>query len=88
MFVCVNCNRQMRPKKNGFEFVELARMHGHSQDQSPYKVWSGDLWECQDCGQKIVYTDPRQQPISEHYQAGFADIASRLDVSAKEWSRA
>jgi len=87
MIVCVKCNRQMRPKKNGFEFVELARMNSFDDDQSPYKVWSGDLWECQDCGQQIIHTDPRQQPISEHFKTDFDDHLRGLTVGAKEWSR-
>lgn len=82
MFVCAKCNRAMRPKKNGFPFVELA------QDR-PYKLWYGDLWECQDCGAEIVYTAWSQQPIAEHYQP---DFAAKLEshkptVQAKEWSR-
>jgi len=88
VFVCVQCNRQMRPKKNGFEFLEMARMNGQSAEQSPYKLWSGDLWECQDCGNQIVYTDARQAPIAEHFQPGFAERCEEVAVSAAEWSRA
>lgn len=84
MFVCVKCNQQMRPKKNGFEFVELIG----SVVQSPYKLWSGDLWECQACGQQIIYTDPRQSPIAEHFQDTFAERCAEVTVGAKEWSRA
>lgn len=87
MFVCVQCNRQMRPKKNGFEFLEMARMGGQSAEQAPYKLWMGDLWECQDCGNQIVYTDARQSPIAEHFQPGFAKRCEEVTVSAAEWSR-
>jgi hypothetical protein len=88
MFVCVECNRQMRPKKNGFEFIEFARMNGHADEQSPYKVWSGDLWECQDCGLQIVHTDSRQTPVSEHHQPNFAERCEQIEVHAQEWTRA
>jgi hypothetical protein len=80
MFVCVQCNRQMRPKKNGYEFIELA-------GDRPYKLWSGDLWECQECGQQIVHTDPRQSPLAEHYQPIFDDLSTGVTTTAKEWSR-
>ena len=86
MFVCVKCNRQMRPKKNGFEFIEMARLVSAGR-QEPYKVWSGDLWECQECGLQIVHTDSRQSPIAEHYQPDFEKRCSGLTVTAKEWSR-
>jgi hypothetical protein len=78
----------MRPKKNSFEFVELARMSGKSEEQTPYKLWSGDLWECQDCGIEIIYTDHRQSPIAEHYEGTFQVRAAKVTVRAKEWSRA
>lgn len=65
MFICANCNRAMRPKKNGVAFTEMA------QDR-PYKLWMGDLWECQDCGNQIIYSRPSQSPIAEHFQEGFA----------------
>lgn len=83
MFVCVTCNQQMRPQKNGFEFVEMA-------EDRPYRLWSGDLWACQKCGQRIVYTDARQQPIAESYQPNFAErvAASNSRIIAKEWTRA
>jgi hypothetical protein len=87
MFVCVKCNQQMRPKKNGFEFVELARIASSKTDQTPYAIWSGDLWECQECGLQIVYTSPSQQPLTEHYKPDFDDRRRTLTVSAKEYSR-
>jgi hypothetical protein len=89
MFVCVQCNRQMRPKKNGFEFLEMAKMgQGYGSNPVPYRLWSGDLWECQDCGQEIVYTNPRQMPIAEHFQDGFAERCEKVGVSATDYTRA
>lgn len=86
MFVCVQCNRQMRPKKNGFEFLEMARME-YDGNPVPYKLWSGDLWECKGCGTEIVYTDVRQSPIAEHYQPGFTERCEGVAVRATEWTR-
>ena len=82
MIVCAKCNRAMRPKKNGVAFVEMA------QDR-PYKLWAADLWQCQDCGAEMLYTDSRQTPIAEHFQAEFAaKLASyNTPYQAKEWNR-
>ena len=82
MIVCATCNRAMRQKKNGTSFVELA------QDR-PYKVWMADLWECQDCGALVLYTDSRQKPVAESFQDNFtAQLASYAPpYSAKEWNR-
>ena len=88
MLVCVHCSQQMRPKKNSVEFVETARLSGRTSDQSPYKLWSGDLWECQRCGSQIVFTDSRQTPIAEHYEPGFAKRCAAVEIRAAEWSRA
>ena len=87
MFVCISCNQQMRPKKNSYRFVEMAKMTDGSE-QVPYKIWDGDLWECQGCGASIVHTDPRQLPVNEHYKPGFSEACANLETSAKEWTRA
>jgi Zn-finger protein len=72
----------MRPAKNGFEFVET------TEDAKPYKLWHGDLWECQDCGIQVIHTDSRQQPIAEHYQAIFTDLTQGMELAtARPWSR-
>lgn len=82
MFVCAKCNRAMRPKKNGVAFTEMA------QDR-PYKLWMGDLWECQDCGAEMIYSHPQQSPIAESYEARFAAQMESFKPTyqAKEWSR-
>jgi hypothetical protein len=43
----------------------------------PYKVWSGDLWECQGCGAQII-SGTGHDRIAEHYQPEFADVVQRL----------
>ncbi len=83
MIVCAKCNREMRVKKNGVSFVEMA------QDR-PYKLWMADLWECKDCGAQVLYTSPTQRPVAEHYQDDFAAKMKSYAPAhqAKEWSRA
>jgi hypothetical protein len=83
MLVCANCNRGMRPKKNGTSFIEMA------QDR-PYKLWMADLWECQDCGAQVLHTAPTQKPISESHMDNFALSINTYQpkYQAKEWNRA
>ena len=82
MIVCAKCNRAMRPKKNGVSFVEMA------QDR-PYKLWMADLWECQDCGAQVLYTDSRQKPVGEHFEPEFEKKLAdyKPQFQSKEWNR-
>jgi hypothetical protein len=87
MIVCVKCSRQMRPKKNGVDVVELAR---RAPDHYwAYKLWEADLWECQDCGGEALYIgDNRgQTPVSEHYKPDFERRCEGVEYRAKEWTR-
>ena len=75
--ICVDCKRFYRVKKNGFFFIEGKPKRNDAQpgtaepDQwEPYKLWAGDLWECQGCGSQIV-SGTGFQPISEHYLPDF-----------------
>jgi hypothetical protein len=82
MLVCAGCNQQMRPKKNGVTFLEMA-------GDRPYKLWDSDAWECQTCGAVVLYASPNQKPIAEHYQPDFAAKVEsyKPPFHAKEWSR-
>lgn len=78
--VCVPCERFMRPKKNGFIFMEgwQGTEPGKRDPESwkPYKLWAGDLWECPDChAQTIVGVGARA--ITEHFNPEFNEIARR-----------
>lgn len=77
--ICVPCRRFFRPKKNGFYFIEGMPMVNDARPGNvdadkwkPYKLWSGDLWECDDCG-AIIIVGTGRSPIAEHYQANFAE---------------
>ncbi len=71
--VCPPCQRFMRPKKNGVCWVECKPTGGwdgergkDSKGWTNYKLWFGDLYECQGCrAQTIVGSGMR--PIAEHY---------------------
>lgn len=82
--VCVPCRRFFRPKKSGFYFVEAMPTENHAapgtespEKWTPYKVWAGDLWECEGCGAQVV-SGTGQHPVAEHYQPGFKDQMRRL----------
>ena len=77
--VCVPCERFMRLKKSGFYFLEGMPEHG-SEGQGkgaagwkPYKLWSGDLYECPGCRASTI-VGVGFQPVSEHYLPGFAEV--------------
>lgn len=77
--ICVPCRRFMRPKRTGLFFVEgMPRANNapiglrEPSAWQPYKVWSGDLWECPDCKASVISGTGRD-PIAIHHQEGFAD---------------
>lgn len=82
--ICVKCQRFYRPKKTGFRFVEGMPISNRAQPGTaepekwkPYKLWVGDLWECEGCGSQIVSGFARS-PISEHYEPEFAGKLAAL----------
>jgi hypothetical protein len=84
--ICVPCERFMRCKKSGFYFLEGRPNGGDkpwdnkrgkgSVGWTPYKVWSGDLFECPTCKAQTI-AGVGQRPLAEHYQPEFADTVKR-----------
>lgn len=80
--ICVKCRRFYRCKKNGFKFIEgmpmggtgLQPLPGTAEPEywTPYKLWAGDLWECEGCHHELV-SGVARVPIAEHYQPDFID---------------
>lgn len=79
--ICVPCQRFFRPKKNGYWFIEgmpigngqlPPALPGTAEPQrwEPYKLWQGDLWQCEGCSAQIV-SGVAHQPFAEHYQENF-----------------
>lgn len=83
MIVCCKCNQQMRPKQNGVYFIEVLE-----NGITPYKLWSGDLVECQNCGTEII-TGIAMHPIAESWQDDFSQKIESFKPSfqAKQWTR-
>jgi hypothetical protein len=81
--ICVECRRFYRPKKNGTAFIEgMPKFNGaepgaeHAEDWKPYKLWMGDLWECQGCGHQTI-SGVGFNPLAEQYQPTFAEDIER-----------
>lgn len=91
---CVKCQRFFRPKKTGFAFIEAmprSNMGEPTRAQpgtaephrwTPYKLWIGDLWECEGCGAEAIF-GVGQGPVAEHYQPDFSDKVARYGAFAQ-----
>ena len=87
--ICLPCERFMRPKRNGYYFVEGKPWGGgmewdgergkDSLGWTPYKVWVGDVWACPDCGSQII-NGVGIDPVAEHYQDGFDEVMTRTNA--------
>lgn len=60
--VCVKCEVELRPEKNGVIVAELMQ-----HNTKIYKLWSADLWKCPKCGIEVVLGFGRQAFI-EHFE--------------------
>lgn len=84
--ICVPCHRFFRIKKTGYYFTE-SMPKGNSappgiaapEKWTPYKIWSGDLWECEGCGAEIIHGTGRA-PLAEHYEEGFTAMRHRINA--------
>ena len=83
--ICVSCQRFYRCKKSGFYFIEGMPVAGPSRPPAgveadsqwtDYKLWSGDLWECEGCGHTLV-SGVGKAPIAEHYMSDFQATKAR-----------
>lgn len=84
--ICVPCQRFFRVKKNGFGVTEMMPMKDGAKPGketpelwTPYKLWVGDLWECEGCNTQIVVGIP-STPVAEHFQPEFMDWRAKLDA--------
>lgn len=74
-------------KQQGFYFIEGMPTHNgvkpgtvEPENWKPYKIWAGDLWQCEGCGAKIVSGFGRE-PVSEHYREDFAHYTESLNAT-------
>lgn len=89
--ICTDCQRFYRPKENGVYFIEgmptengAEKGTAEPEKWKPYKLWSGDLWLCEGCGNTII-VGVGQRPIAEHFQPDFpkavTSFGARLQVN-------
>ena len=64
--VCIKCQVNMRPHFNGTYLIDMA-----FDPPKPYKIWSADIWDCQNCNYKIV--KGFSNGYDEHFQEGFSE---------------
>jgi len=61
--VCVKCQVEMTPEKNGVGLLDMASF-------GPYQLWDADLWKCPACDYEIV-VGFGANAIAEHYEENF-----------------
>jgi hypothetical protein len=75
--ICVGCQRFFRPKKTGMYFIEgmpngndVPPGTAEPHRWQPYKLWAGDLFECEGCGATII-SGVGLRPIRERHHSDF-----------------
>lgn len=85
--ICIPCQRFFRCKKSGFYFTEgmptgdgrAAPGAVESDKWKPYKIWSGDKWECEGCGAAIL-SGFGLNPIAVQHEKNFASDLEALNA--------
>jgi hypothetical protein len=65
--VCVECQVELRPKKNGVGCLDYFKVNGVPKK---CQIWDADLWECPECHYQIVNGFGRD-PIDALYTESF-----------------
>lgn len=76
--VCVKCEVEYKPEKNGVRVCEYASF-------GAWGIWQADLWKCPKCGHLII-TGFGFNPESEHYMNGFKKLLKEVDFNLYEKS--
>ena len=72
--ICVKCELEMRPKKNGITVEEMAAAVGS------YRLVMADLWACPQCSFEVV-TGRAINPLAEHFEDRYrAELAMHEDL--------
>jgi len=75
--VCVKCNVEFRPEKNGIIVAEMFQ-----KNTAIYKLWSADLWKCPVCGVEVV-AGFAMDPFAEHYETDLKSIVSEAKAGGR-----
>ena len=71
--ICVPCRREMTALDNGHI------VHILQSSNEPYQIWSGDLWECPECGNQAVIGFGRA-PVASHFEDDFDKWLPQVDL--------
>lgn len=90
---CVPCQRFFRPKRIGRRVMENMPVGPPGETLPglqtpdlwvPYKIWVGDIWECEGCGTQIV-AGWAHAPLAEHFdQPRFADLSVGITIKIND----
>lgn len=69
--VCVRCEKEMKPEKNGIYVEEHTHLGG------PYRIWMAELYKCRSCNIEIV-TGFGRIPIANHPEPNYAEEQKRV----------
>jgi len=76
--VCVKCQVEMRPEKNGVGALLMAA-------DAPYHLYDADLWKCPVCGIQAVLGFGKE-PVAEAHEPDFMARLATYDVVFRFWS--
>ena len=71
--VCVRCQVELRPKKNGVGAIMMASF-------GPYQLYDADLWACPICGVELLLGFGAR-PIREHYMPDFQAVCRVAEIA-------
>ncbi len=75
--VCVKCEVEYRPEKNGVTVEEMANF-------GSYKLWNADLLKCPKCGNEIV-GGFAQVASAEHFEPGYKKLLASVGKTYKDY---
>src|SRR5436190_24294052 len=85
--ICVKCQQFYHPKKTGISFIEGMPIESRAPSGTerpdlwkPYKLWRGDLYECEGCHHQII-SGFAQTPVSEHYMPDFQEQVQKFNAT-------
>ena len=76
--VCVKCEVEYRPHKNGV-YVKEIRLDG-----SFYKLWSADIWKCPGCGHELVWGYGHSPLVQDHQLLTSPELKSMLQKAEED----
>ncbi len=77
--VCIKCEVEYRPEKNGVNVEEMASF-------GSYKLWSADLLKCPKCGNEIIGAFANR-PFAEHFEDGYKKVLKKVGKTYKDYER-